>query len=81
MDLSTNTSASVWIFWPILINFHCVVPEIIGNLPHHHYHPMEGNRNSEGKGEGPIGSFPKARGVTQLSFFQGGFWVRLESYK
>ena len=32
---------------------------------------MEGNGNSEGKGEGPKGSFPRGRGVTHLGFFQG----------
>ena len=33
---------------------------------------MEGKRNSEGKGEGPIGSFPRGRGVTHLGFFTRG---------
>ena len=33
---------------------------------------MEGNRNSEGKGEGPVGSFPRGRGVTHLGFLPGG---------
>ena len=32
---------------------------------------MGGNRNSEGKGEGPKGSFPRGRGVTHVGFFQG----------
>ena len=30
---------------------------------------MEGNGNSEEKGEGPKGSFPRGRGVTHLGFF------------
>ena len=32
---------------------------------------MEGNGNSEGKGEGPKGSFPRGRGVTHPGFFPG----------
>ena len=33
---------------------------------------MEGNGNSEGKGEGPKGSFPRGRGFTHLGFFFQG---------
>ena len=32
---------------------------------------MGGNGNSEGKGEGPKGSFPRGRGVTHVGFFPG----------